>query len=342
MTIGENIKRIRVEKGLTQTQLSKRIGYESNSVLSKLENDHMAPNIYHLRRLSIALKVSQQSILDVSGEPDAGKFDDTKKEVIEQKPVTETKAPEVVKTTEEPIIKKPLRIIERSVVEVVVSETKEVRVKQRPFYFNVYVVILSIVLIAVPLLALHFSKSKEVFYLLCGSGLVIIVLLGSLIHKHHKDKKFNVVVKTDKEEVRYITSESEKKLVMFKMLLIILIIGFAVLAYFFTEQVKDLIKDKNILYALYGILGLSTILKLIASFFLPAKEELKKVVSTNYLMIITFIVDFIVMTALLVYFNTKNINFTEEAIYFLAGANLVSYIGLVLNNKFTSLFTPKF
>lgn len=115
MTVGQNIKRIRTEKNLTQTQLSTRMGYSSNSVLSKLENDHMAPTITHLRRLSIALKVSQALIMDVDGvyeEEEETKTpvvtnDVTKNETV--KPV-ETKQQSVVKPVEQKkdVVNKPV------------------------------------------------------------------------------------------------------------------------------------------------------------------------------------------------------------------------------------------
>lgn len=41
MTVGQNIRKIRMKKGLTQEELSAKMGYKSSAVLSKLENGHI-------------------------------------------------------------------------------------------------------------------------------------------------------------------------------------------------------------------------------------------------------------------------------------------------------------
>ena len=37
MTVGQNIRKIRMKKGLTQEELSAKMGYKSSAILSKLE-----------------------------------------------------------------------------------------------------------------------------------------------------------------------------------------------------------------------------------------------------------------------------------------------------------------
>lgn len=65
MTIGNNIQRARVKKGLNQKQLCKLAGITEAS-LSRYENDLREPKIDTLKKLSKALEVSINYLIDES------------------------------------------------------------------------------------------------------------------------------------------------------------------------------------------------------------------------------------------------------------------------------------
>lgn len=70
MTIGENIKRLRKERGLTQVTLGERAGL-SNGQISEYEHDVVKPPIERLAKIADVLGVSvaaiDSSLLDVPG-----------------------------------------------------------------------------------------------------------------------------------------------------------------------------------------------------------------------------------------------------------------------------------
>ena len=87
MTIGENIKRLRKERGFTQVTLGQRCGL-SNGQISEYEHDVVKPPIERLAKIADALDVSvaaiDSSLLDVPGFslPEKPKSDDHFLQVI--------------------------------------------------------------------------------------------------------------------------------------------------------------------------------------------------------------------------------------------------------------------
>lgn len=61
----ENLRRLRAEKGLTQTELAKRIGV-NKSIVSAYESQERMPSLNVLVRLSYVLNVSMEYLLGVS------------------------------------------------------------------------------------------------------------------------------------------------------------------------------------------------------------------------------------------------------------------------------------
>lgn len=65
--IGLNVKKVREEKGISQLELSQRLGYKSVSVVSKAEicidNKHF--NLEHLYRISQEFEVSLCDLITV-------------------------------------------------------------------------------------------------------------------------------------------------------------------------------------------------------------------------------------------------------------------------------------
>ncbi len=60
--LGETIKALRQEKGLTQPQLAKLVGV-SNGIISIWENNINEPKATYLKRLSLVLEVSADDLL---------------------------------------------------------------------------------------------------------------------------------------------------------------------------------------------------------------------------------------------------------------------------------------
>ncbi|MEY8390415.1 XRE family transcriptional regulator [Lachnospiraceae bacterium] len=82
MTIGENIRKIRKEKGLTQKQLGERLNM-TQSAIGQFENDKTSPKIETINRIASALGVSPYEML---GEEYAYmKYPDLKEMDIENK-----------------------------------------------------------------------------------------------------------------------------------------------------------------------------------------------------------------------------------------------------------------
>lgn len=389
MTVGQNIKRIRMEKNLTQTMLSTRMGYTSNSVLSKLENDHLEPNINHLRRLSLALKVSQASILDVDGIkeeetkevvvqekettkpivqsqtepvetkevvkeelPKEVKHEEVKPEVIEETKVSEEVNPpkvEVIEEKPEVVIHevketKPIEQHQEEVAKVEKVKThdkpkeeviKKVITKNHPFYSNAITIILSVLLIAAPLVIVFVEKLNQDFYVLVGSALVIIILFISLLINNKKKKRINKEVF---KELVYVSKTTKSSLAVFKTILIVLSLGFIALGYLFIDNVKGLITNQTIEYVLMGLLGVSSLIKLLSTLSISIKNPTEKISSNNFMLVLTFIIDVLATLGILVFFNKKNIAYKDVVIYYLVGTNMVSYLLLILTNKYSSIF----
>lgn len=67
MDVGENIKKLRLEAGLSLRDLSKKSGV-SPSTLSQIENNKINPNLVTLKKISDSLNVSVISLLTISEE----------------------------------------------------------------------------------------------------------------------------------------------------------------------------------------------------------------------------------------------------------------------------------
>ena len=63
MTIGERIKELRKEKGLTQKDLAERVGFSYVNI-SQLENSRKNPKLETIRKIAAALDVSMNELLD--------------------------------------------------------------------------------------------------------------------------------------------------------------------------------------------------------------------------------------------------------------------------------------
>ena len=60
--LGETIKALRLEKGLTQPQLAREVGV-SNGMISVWENNINEPKASYIKRLALALDVSADDLL---------------------------------------------------------------------------------------------------------------------------------------------------------------------------------------------------------------------------------------------------------------------------------------
>ena len=63
MTIGENIKRLREERQMTQEDLAVAAGYKSRSSIGKIENGDSDPTQRNLVRIAKALNVNPVDLL---------------------------------------------------------------------------------------------------------------------------------------------------------------------------------------------------------------------------------------------------------------------------------------
>ena len=64
LRIGENIKRIRKEKGLNQSQLARACGMDRQH-MEKIENAKVSANVYTLYVISEALKIKISEIVSL-------------------------------------------------------------------------------------------------------------------------------------------------------------------------------------------------------------------------------------------------------------------------------------
>lgn len=63
MTLGERIKKLRLEAGLTQEELAKEIGYSTKTSISKIENDVLDINQSTIVALARALKTTPSVLM---------------------------------------------------------------------------------------------------------------------------------------------------------------------------------------------------------------------------------------------------------------------------------------
>lgn len=67
MSYGNNIRRIRIERGLSQEELAQAVGV-TGSAISRWESGQRQPNIEKLKKLSAALGVTVDELLQDRGE----------------------------------------------------------------------------------------------------------------------------------------------------------------------------------------------------------------------------------------------------------------------------------
>jgi len=67
MTLGREIKKARIGKGLKQKDLQEKTGL-SQKYLSQIENDAVDPRVSILRRIALALDVSTDTLLEIQPE----------------------------------------------------------------------------------------------------------------------------------------------------------------------------------------------------------------------------------------------------------------------------------
>jgi transcriptional regulator with XRE-family HTH domain len=65
MNFGQKLRRLRIEKGLTQQQLADRLGYKTNSYISDVEHGHFIPSREKLRKIARALDVPFKVLEDM-------------------------------------------------------------------------------------------------------------------------------------------------------------------------------------------------------------------------------------------------------------------------------------
>ena len=65
MKIGENIKRIRINRGLTQEEFAKEVGI-SRSYLGDLENNRKSPTVETLEKISVKMETAIEYLLGVN------------------------------------------------------------------------------------------------------------------------------------------------------------------------------------------------------------------------------------------------------------------------------------
>ena len=65
MSFGEEIRKIREEKGLSQQELAELLGYKTNSYISEIERGRFLPSQRKLPELAKALKVPLKKLKDL-------------------------------------------------------------------------------------------------------------------------------------------------------------------------------------------------------------------------------------------------------------------------------------
>jgi transcriptional regulator with XRE-family HTH domain len=56
MTLGQKLRKLREEKGMSQQELAKRLGYETNSYVSDMERGKFIPSLGKLKKIAKALR----------------------------------------------------------------------------------------------------------------------------------------------------------------------------------------------------------------------------------------------------------------------------------------------
>ena len=307
----------------------------------------MAPTITHLKRLSIALKVSQALIMDVDGVYEeetttpvvSNVVSKQEVQLVEDNKVQDVSNDVVTKPVEELVNQnKQYDFKPKVTTNAVVTEAVfKFSIKEQPFYHNIVLTIITFILILSPLLVFKFDSSKDLLYMLIASLVTILVLLGSLFIEHHKKKQINIIVESVREEA-YETKLTNKKLGMLKIIVVILSLGLFVTSYYYVRNIKGLMTDDVLKYFLIGILILSTIVKLISSLMLTTKTKVKNINSNNTSLVIMFIIDVIALVVLPMMLNIKNINISTNIVIFLVSSQFISYLVLILSSKYNSLF----
>ena len=62
MTTGERIKKLRIEKGLSQSELAKLAGYADKTAICKIENSGDDVSVYIINKMAKALNVDSSKI----------------------------------------------------------------------------------------------------------------------------------------------------------------------------------------------------------------------------------------------------------------------------------------
>ena len=60
--LGENLRKLRLKKGLSQGDLSKSLGVD-RAYISNIENGSMNPTLSTLEKISVALEISSSELL---------------------------------------------------------------------------------------------------------------------------------------------------------------------------------------------------------------------------------------------------------------------------------------
>lgn len=66
MSVGKKIKSLREEKGLSQSELAKAVGYKTRSSITKIESGESDPSQKMLLKIANALEVSPSELIDDS------------------------------------------------------------------------------------------------------------------------------------------------------------------------------------------------------------------------------------------------------------------------------------
>lgn len=65
MNFGQKLRRLREEKGISQQELAKRLGYKSNSYIYDIEKGSFIPTDEKIKRLARALMIPSSRIKDI-------------------------------------------------------------------------------------------------------------------------------------------------------------------------------------------------------------------------------------------------------------------------------------
>jgi len=65
MNFGQKLRKLRIEKGLTQQQLAEKLGYKTNSYVSDVESGHFIPSREKLKKIAKALDVPFKVLEDM-------------------------------------------------------------------------------------------------------------------------------------------------------------------------------------------------------------------------------------------------------------------------------------